>query len=108
MIKREVVLTEEAEHDVESIYDYIARHDGVAAAEHVWRGLESCWTRLETFAERGNYPKELAEQGRREYRELHWKPCRIVYRVLPKIVAVYAIVDGRRDMRAFIRQRFRG
>lgn len=108
MIKRDVLLTDEAERDIEEIYDYIARHDGIAAAEHVVRGLEACWTKLETLAERGNYPKEMADQGRRDCRELHWKPYRIIYRVLPKVVAVYAIVDGRRDMRAFIRQRFRG
>lgn len=107
MIVREVLLTDEAERDIEEIYDYIVRHDSVASAEHVVRGLENCWAKLETFAERGNYPKEMAEQGRRDCRELHWKPYRIIYRVLPKLVAVYAIVDGRRDMRAFIQQRFR-
>lgn len=106
MITREVRLSEEAERDVESIYDYIATHDSIAAAEHVWAALEKTWTSLETLSERGNFPKEIAEDGEGSYRELHWKPYRIIYRVDPGIVTVYAIVDGRRDVRAFLRERF--
>jgi toxin ParE1/3/4 len=105
VIRREVLLTEDAERDIEAIYDYIAVRDGVAAAEHVWNSLESCWNRLETLSERGNIPKEIAATGTREYRELHWKPYRIVYRVEPTVVTVYAIFDGRRDIRAFLRGR---
>jgi toxin ParE1/3/4 len=105
VIVREVRLTEEAERDVESIYSYIAESSGVAAAERVWQALENCWTKLETLSERGNYPKELIADGNREYRELHWKPYRIIYRVQPKTVFVYAIVDGRRDIRAFLSRR---
>lgn len=108
MIRREVRLTDAAEYDIESIYDYIAQHDGIGAAEHVWRALESCWTKLETLAERGNCPKEIVATGNRMYRELHWKPYRIIYRVEPTIVTVYAIIDGRRDVGAFLRQRLRG
>lgn len=106
MITREVRLSEEAERDVESIYDYIATHDSIAAAEYVWAALEKTWTSLETVSERGNFPKEIAEDGEGIYRELHWKPYRIIYRVDPNVVTVYAIVDGRRDVRAFLRERF--
>jgi toxin ParE1/3/4 len=105
VISREVRLTEDAERDIESIYDYIAQHDGIAAAEHVWRGLESCWAKLATFPERGNMPKEMVDTDR-QYRELHWKPYRIIYRVDRQVVSVYAIVDGRRDLRSFLRVRF--
>jgi toxin ParE1/3/4 len=105
VIRRAVRLTEEAEHDIESIYDYIATHDSIASAEHVWRGIENCWSRLETLSERGNVPKEISATGNREYRELHWKPYRIIYRLERTAVTVYAIVDGRRDIRTFLRQR---
>jgi toxin ParE1/3/4 len=105
MIAREVRLAESAEQDIENIYDYIAQQDGVGAAERVWNALEECWKKLATFSERGNMPKELVGEDR-QYRELHWKPYRIIYRVDPKIVTVYAIVDGRRDLRSFLRDRF--
>jgi toxin ParE1/3/4 len=105
VITREVRLTEDAERDVEAIYDYIATHDSIAAAEYVWNALESCWSKLATLSERGNIPKEIPAKGDRSYRELHWKPYRIIYRVDTNAVFVYAIVDGRRDVSAFLRKR---
>jgi len=105
VITREVRLTEDAERDVEGIYEYFFEQDGNVAAEHVWKGIETCWTKLTTFSERGNTPKEMVDADR-QYRELHWKPYRIIYRVDPQTVTVYAIVDGRRDLRSFLRTRF--
>jgi toxin ParE1/3/4 len=105
VIKREVRLSEEAERDLESLYDYIATHDSITAAEYVWAALEKTWTSLETLAERGNFPKEIAEAGDRIYRELRWKPYRIIYRVDPNVVTVYAVVDGRRNIKTFLRER---
>ena len=59
---------------------------------------------LREFAERGNRPKELAEMGISAYRELHYKPYRIVYEVTNGKVVVHTVLDGRRDVRTLFRQ----
>ncbi len=43
--------------------------------------------------------------GRGDYRELHFKPYRIFYRVLISVVEVTAVLDGRRDMATLLQQR---
>ena len=53
----------------------------------------------------GSYPKELLDIGIREYREVFFKPYRIIYRVTGNNVYVLVIVDGRRDMRVLLEWR---
>ena len=55
--------------------------------------------------ERGAYPKELVLLGIREYREVFFKPYRIIYRILDKNVYVLLIVDGRRDLQLLLQRR---
>jgi toxin ParE1/3/4 len=43
--------------------------------------------------------------GIREYREVFFKPYRIIYRVMDKNVYVLLIVDGRRDMQSLLQRR---
>ena len=38
-------------------------------------------------------------------REVHFKPYRIVYRVLGEDVYVYLVADGRREMQALLSRR---
>lgn len=47
-----------------------------------------CWPRSKAFArgcpkmpERGNIPKELANLEITDYREMHYNPYRIIYRI---------------------------
>jgi toxin ParE1/3/4 len=60
---------------------------------------------LSEFPERGAYPKELVSLGIREYREIFFKPYRIIYRVIDKNIYVLLIVDGRRDMQTLLQRR---
>jgi toxin ParE1/3/4 len=60
---------------------------------------------LSEFPERGAYPKELLALGVREYREIFFKPYRIIYRVLNKNDYVLLIADGRRDMQSLLQRR---
>ena len=41
----------------------------------------------------------------REYREIFFKPYRIIYRVMGDNVYVLVIADGRRDMQALLQRR---
>ncbi len=101
----EVVLTEDAQSDLEELYDYIAEHDAPAKADHVLAALEKLLTALSSLPERNAITKELLSVGIRDYRETYFKPYRVIYRVVNRNVYVYLIVDGRRDMQALLMRR---
>lgn len=100
-----VQLTDDAACDLEEIYGYIARHDSPGRAEHVLERIETVFSSLSESPQRGSYPRELLEIGIREYREVFFKPYRIIYRVTESNVYVLMIADGRRDMRGLLERR---
>lgn len=58
-----------------------------------------------TVPKRGTCPKELPAIGLWEYREIFFKPYRIIYRVMAGNVPVLVIAEGRRDMQALLQRR---
>jgi toxin ParE1/3/4 len=100
-----VLLTHDAARDLDEIYDYIAFHDSPQKADYVLEQIEKVFSSLSGFPERGAYPKELLALGIREYREIFFKPYRIIYRIIAKNVYVLLIVDGRRDMQSLLERR---
>ena len=106
--KYEILLTEGAEKDLESIYGYIAEFDCKANADHVLDRLLEVVESLSTFPERGACPKELMVLGIREYRQVSFKPYRVIYRVMGQKVYIYVIADGRRDMQSLLARRLLG
>jgi len=100
-----VLLTKDAARDLNELYDYIAVHDSPGKANYVLKQIEKTFSTLSEFPERGVYPKELLKLGIREYREIFFKPYRIIYRVMDKNVYVLLIVDGRRDMQSLLQRR---
>ena len=106
--KYQVLLTEGAEQDLESIYDYIAEFDCKANADYVLDGLLEVVESLTAFPERGAYPKELVALGIRDYRQTAIKPYRVIYRVMGHKVYIYVIADGRRDMQSLLARRLLG
>jgi toxin ParE1/3/4 len=103
-----VFLTDDAVRDLEELYEYIALHDAPQKANYVLDQIERAFSRLSEFPERGAHPKELLALGIREYRELYFKPYRIIYRVADKNVYVLLILDGRRDMQTLLQRRLLG
>ena len=103
-----VLLTQGAEQDLESIYDYICEFDSPDHANHVLDRLLEVVERLVEFPERGSYPKELLALGIKNYRQMAFKPYRVIYRVLGDRVVIYLIVDGRRDMQSVLARRLLG
>ena len=75
--KFQVLLTEGAEQDLESVHDYITEIDGAANANYVLDQLMEIAERLSRFPDRGSYPKELVSLGIREYRQISFKPYRV-------------------------------
>jgi toxin ParE1/3/4 len=100
-----VFLTKDAARDLDAIYDYISGNDSLQKADHVLKQIEKRFSTLSEFPERGVYPKELLELGIREYREIFFKPYRIIYRIMDKNVYVLLILDGRREMQALLQRR---
>ena len=100
-----IFLTSEAEQDLDDIYDYIFKHDSPKNAEYVITEIEKAYMGLETFRNRGTYPKELLGLGIKRYRELYFKPYRIIYRIKDKKVFIMFISDGRRNMRKLLQDR---
>lgn len=104
----DVVLTVGAEQDLEDIHDYILRADCQANADRLLDGIARTVESLSRLPERGSYPKELLALGIKEYRQVMFKPYRLLYRVAEQQVVVYLIVDGRRDMPSVLARRLLG
>lgn len=103
-----VRLTAGAVRDLEAIDDWISANDGPAKAAHVVDRIEATVLTLRQFPDRGAHPGELLALGIREFRETHFKPYRIIYRVDAMQVHVVVIADGRRDMQALLSARLLG
>lgn len=101
----QVFLTDDASRDLEELYDYIESHDAPGKADSVLDQIEKAFSGLSENPERGAFPKELLAVGLREYREIFFKPYRIIYRVMSENVYVMVIADGRRDMQALLQRR---
>lgn len=100
-----VLLTNDAARDLDELYEYISLHDAPEKTNSVLDKIESTFTRLSESPESGTHPKELLALGIREYREIFFKPYRIIYRVVSKNVYIFLIVDGRRDMQSLLQRR---
>jgi len=101
----QVKLTHDAARDLEEISHYIDRHASLARADHVLRRIERGFKGLSEHPHRGSFPRELLNIGIREYREVFFKPYRIIYRVIDDTVYVLLIADGRRDMQTLLQRR---
>ena len=101
----QIFLTNDASRDLEELYDYIASHDAPGKADYVLDQIEKAFSSLSENPERGAYPKELLAVGLREYREIFFKPYRIIYRMIAKNVYIMLIADGRRDMQTLLQRR---
>ena len=100
-----VFLTDDAARDLDELYEYIALHDAPQKAANVLGQIERAFSRLSKFPERGAHPKELLTLGILEYREIFFKPYRIIYRIMGKNIYVLLIADGRRDMQTLLQRR---
>lgn len=100
-----VLLTADTARDLEDLYQYIAVHDATGKADHVLTNIENVFVSLSESPERGVYPKELLALGIRDYREIFFKPYRVIYRVAGDVVHVLLITDGRRDMQTLLQRR---
>ena len=107
-MRYQVLLTEDAQRDLEELHDYITESDTPANADYVLNHVLEVAESLAAFPEHGAHPKELLALGIREYRQTFFKPYRVIYRVIGKRVYIYLIADGRRDMQSLLSRRLLG
>jgi toxin ParE1/3/4 len=94
-----------AKQDIKDIYSFIYERSGPNSADAVIDQIEQRIDNLATMPGRGNIPKELIAIGRKDYRELHFKPYRTFYRIIGSKVEVMAVWDGRRNIAALLQLR---
>jgi toxin ParE1/3/4 len=104
----DVVWLESAERDLDDIADYIATHDSLPNAKYVVEKLLTATASLASHPESGTRVKELEGVASREYRQVFFKPYRVIYRIMVKKMFIYVVADGRRDVQALLMRRMLG
>ena len=100
-----VLLTRDAANDLEELDTWIATHDSPERSDYVLDRISEVFQKLTELPARGTYPKELSALGIHEFRELFFKPYRIIYRLERRNVYIYLIADCRRDMQTLLSRR---
>ena len=78
---------------------------GRYVAERLLDNIQKAMASLETMPARGSYPPELQRLGIVDFREIFFKPYRIIYEIRAKSVFIHAVLDGRRDMQDLLQER---
>jgi len=104
-MKYNVYIISDAEEDIFSIYKYVAINDSVQKADTLLENIEEKISNLSDMANRGHTPPELERIGIYEYREIHYKPYRIIYQIIESDVYVHCVLDGRRELEDLLQER---
>jgi len=101
----EVLLTNDAAADLRDIYNYINTNDSHESAVYVVRSIKDAVDSLYLTPNRGSIPSELLSLGIKEFREIYFKPYRIIYQVRESSVYILLIADGRRSLQSILERR---
>ena len=104
-MKYEVYVTQDAEDDIFSIYNYILENDSENSANYVFQKLKETCQNLMPFPDRGHTLPELERINVYNYKETHFKPYRIIYQILDNKVYIHCVFDGRRDLQEVLENR---
>jgi len=97
-----------ASQDLRDLHTYISARDSLDNANYVTREIVRAAMSLHDFPNRGANPPELLALGSRSYRQIFFKPYRILYRIRANTVFIALIADGRRNMIPLLAKRLRG
>jgi toxin ParE1/3/4 len=101
-------ITSAACRDLEDIHTWIAENDSIENADHV---LDRLWEVADSIAalpSRGTRPKELPHGMAAEFRQVFFKPYRVIYEVRRSEVVIHLIADGRRNLHSLLLRRLTG
>ncbi|MEK6657012.1 MAG: type II toxin-antitoxin system RelE/ParE family toxin [Nitrospirota bacterium] len=104
-MKYEVRIDNVAIDDLYAIYRYVTNNDSPAKADNLLDNIQKAMLPLETMPARGNHPPEMQRWGILDFREIFFKPYRIIYEIRNKAVFIHAILDGRRNCEDLLQQR---
>lgn len=105
MKRYSVFLDPGAEDDIFDVYRYVALNDSIERADKLFSALRNTCLTLKTLPLRGTIPPELFEIGVTEFREIRYKPYRILYSIEGAAVYVHCVLDGRRDVQTILQER---
>jgi toxin ParE1/3/4 len=104
-MKYKVNIISDAEDDLFDIYKYVYFNDSEDNAENLYSKLHEKCLLLKEFPERGHIPLELKLLDIGDFLEIHYKPYRIIYRIIKQEVFVHCIIDGRRDIQKLLQEK---
>jgi len=104
-MKYKVSFVSDAEADLFEIYKYVYINDSEDKAEQLYANLHKKCLLLQNYPERGHIPPELNLLDVTDFLEIHYKPFRIIYRIIGKEVFVHCILDGRRELQKLLQER---
>lgn len=104
-VKYKVSFVIDAEEDLFEIYKFVYLNDSEKNADYLIDKLQSECFKLQEYPERGHTPPELQLLNILDFLEIHFKPYRIIYRIVKKEVFIHCVLDGRRDMQKILQER---
>jgi toxin ParE1/3/4 len=103
-----VILLPEAKGDMADLYLYVARHDSVMHADALLLKIEEACSSLRNNPERGHVVPELKHVFVEGFREIQFKPYRIIFQTVAETVHIHAVLDGRRELQELLEKRMLG
>jgi toxin ParE1/3/4 len=100
-----VRITSAAYRDLMEIYDWIAEHDSQEKADYVLDRLSEAAESVAALPHRGTRVRELPPGTEVEYRQIYFKPYRLVYEIMRDEVVIHMIADGRRNLQSLLMRR---
>ncbi len=104
-MRYKVNLVSDTEEDLFQIYKYAYLNDSEEQAEKLYSKLHEKCLLLQEFPERGHIPPELDLLNIEDFLEIHYKPYRIIYRIIKSEVFIHCVIDGRRDIQKLLQER---
>jgi len=104
-MKYKVHVISDAEEDVIDIFTYVALHDSADSAKYLLEQIENTCLSLKEYPNRGHIPPELERIGVYNYKEVHFKPYRIIYEIDEREVYIHCVLDGRRSLQELLERR---
>ncbi len=98
-------MTAAAKRDLEEIHGWVAQYDSPAKANYVLDRLLAAGNSIATLPGRGSRPSELPPGLKVDYRQVFFKPYRVIYKVTRTEIVIHVIADGRRNLQSLLLQR---
>lgn len=104
-MKLPVRISKAARRDLEEIFNWISEHDPPAPAGHVLDNLAAVAESIAVLPDRGARPRELPPGLKADYRQVYFRPYRVIYQARKAEVVIHRIADGRRNLQSLLLRR---